>query len=285
VGKAVSDLAGRTFVVTGASGGIGRVVAAELAARGARVFVGCRTVESGSAVAADLRARARAASLAFEPLAIDLGDLTSVRTAASGFLARGIALHGLINNAGLTTRGALSRDGIELTFAVNHLGPFLLTRLLEPALRAGAPSRVVNVASEAHRRVTGIDFAALRRPGSFSGFPEYAVSKLCNILFTRELARRWVGSGVTAYAVHPGVVATGIWRRLPQPLRWLATRSMLSPEEGARTVLTCATAPELAASSGRYYKHEREALPRAVAEDDALAARLWTESEKLAGLA
>ncbi|HEY8924732.1 MAG TPA: SDR family NAD(P)-dependent oxidoreductase, partial [Polyangia bacterium] len=187
-------------------------------------------------------------------------------------------------NAGLTTRGALSRDGIELTFAVNHLGHFLLTRLLEPALRAGAPSRVVNVASEAHRSAPGVDFTALRRPGSWSGLSEYAVSKLCNILFTRELARRWAGSGVSAYAVHPGVVATGIWRRLPRPLRWLATRSMLSPEEGARTVLLCATAPGLAAASGRYYKNEHEALPRPVAEDDELAARLWTESEKLAGL-
>jgi len=280
----VSDLVGRTFLVTGANGGIGRVVSARLATRGARVFLGCRTVETAAATAASLRAQGGGAVLAFETLAVDLGDLAAVRAAASSFLGRGIALHGLINNAGLTTRGALSRDGIELTFAVNHLGPFLLTRLLEPALRAGAPSRVVNVASEAHRRVTGIDFSALRRPGSYSGFPEYAVSKLCNILFTRELARRWAGSGVTAYAVHPGVVATGIWRRLPRPLRWLATRSMLSPEEGARTILTCATAPELAAVSGRYYKHDREALPRPIAEDEALAARVWTESEKLAGL-
>jgi NAD(P)-dependent dehydrogenase (short-subunit alcohol dehydrogenase family) len=280
----VSDLVGRTFLVTGANGGIGRVVSARLATRGARVVLGCRTVETAAATAVSQRGQGGSPALAFETLAVDLGDLASVRAAASSFLARGIALHGLINNAGLTTRRALSRDGIELTFAVNHLGPFLLTRLLEPALRAGAPSRVVNVASEAHRRVTGIDFSALRRPGSFSGFPEYAVSKLCNILFTRELARRWAGSGVTAYAVHPGVVATGIWRRLPRPLRWLATRSMLSPEEGARTVLTCATAPELGSVSGRYYKHDREALPRPVAEDDALAARLWTESEKLAGL-
>jgi len=282
---AADALAGRTFLVTGANSGIGRVVAGELAGHGGRVFLACRTAETAAATADSLRARAGALALAFEALPLDLGDQASVRAAAAAFLARGIALHGLINNAGLTTRGARSRDGIELTFAVNHLGHFLLTRLLEPALRAGAPSRVVNVASEAHRSAPGIDFSALQRPGSSSGLSEYAVSKLCNILFTRELARRWAGSGVTAYAVHPGVVATGIWRRLPQPLRWLATLSMLSPEEGARTVLHCATAPELAAASGRYYKHEREALPRPVAEDDDLAARLWTTSEALAGLA
>lgn len=281
----MSDFAGRTFLVTGANSGIGRVAAGALAAGGARVFLGCRTRETAAATADGLRAHAGAAPVAVEILPMDLGDLASVRAAAAAFLARGIALHGLINCAGLTTRSAVSRDGIELTFAVNHLGHFLLTRLLEPALRAGAPSRVINVASEAHRSAAGIDFAALRRPGSFSGLSEYAVSKLCNILFTRELARRWAGSGVTTYAVHPGVVATGIWRRLPQPLRWLATLSMLSPEEGARTVLHCATAPELAAASGRYYKHEREALPRPVAEDDDLAARLWTTSEALAGLA
>ena len=280
----MSDLAGRTFLVTGANSGIGRVVAAALAAGRAQVFLGCRTRETATATADELRAQAGLA-VAVDILPMDLGDLASVRAAASSFLARGIALHGLINCAGLTTRSAVSRDGIELTFAVNHLGHFLLTRLLEPALRAGAPSRVVNVASEAHRSAPGIDFSALRRPGSFSGLSEYAVSKLCNILFTRELARRWAGSGVTAYALHPGVVATGIWRRLPRPLRWLATRSMLSPEEGARTVLHCATAPELAAASGRYYKNEREAPPRPVAEDDALAARLWVSSEALAGLA
>jgi dehydrogenase/reductase SDR family protein 13 len=144
---------------------------------------------------------------------------------------------------------------------------------------------VVNVASEAHRGAKGIDFTVLReRARSPGALREYSVSKLANVLFTRELARRWAGSGVTAYALHPGVVATGIWRRVPGPLRWLITRFMISPEKGAGTTIFCATAPELAGISGRYYERQHESTPSAVAQDDALAARLWDESEKLVGL-
>jgi len=144
---------------------------------------------------------------------------------------------------------------------------------------------VVNVASAAHRSAKGIDFTVLREPARSPGaLREYSVSKLANVLFTRELARRWAGSGVTAYALHPGVVRTGIWRRVPGPLRWLITRFMISPEEGAGTTIFCATAPELAGVSGRYYERQRESTPSAVAQDDALAARLWDESEKLVGL-
>ena len=205
-----------------------------------------------------------------------------MRSAAAAFIARGVPLHALVNNAGVAGVRGLTRDGFELTFGVNYLGPFLLTRLLEPALRVAAPARVVNVASNAHRGASDIDFAALRRPTrSLVGWPEYSVSKLCNILFTRELARRWAGTGVTSYALHPGVVATGIWRRAPQPFRWLMTRAMMGPDEGARTTIYCATAPELAGASGRYYRDEREAHPTAVAVDDALAARLWEESERM----
>ena len=276
-----ADLAGRTFIVTGANSGIGRVTAATLAERGAQVFLACRSVGKGEAVAAPLRAGGAKA----EVLHLDLADLASVRGAAATFLARDLPLHGLINNAGLAGTRALTRDGFELTFGVNHLGHFLLTRLLEARLRASAPARVVNVASGAHRSAKGIDFTVLREPARSPGaLREYCVSKLANVLFTRELARRWAGSGVTAYALHPGVVATGIWRRLPGPLRWLITRFMISPEEGAGTTIFCATAPELAGVSGRYYERQHESTPSAVAQDDALAARLWDESEKLVGL-
>jgi retinol dehydrogenase 12 len=283
------DLAGRTIVVTGANRGIGRVSARVLAQRGAKVFLGCRSIEVGDAAARAIRrdAASAGAEAEVEALALDLGDLQSVRRAAAELIERRVPLHGLINNAGLAGTNALSRDGFELTFAVNHLGHFLLTRLLEAPLRAGAPSRVVNVSSTAHRRVDGIDFAALRRPAPGVGgwLTRYGTSKLCNILFSRELARRWAGSGVTAYALHPGVVATDIWRRIPQPFRWLLTRRMLTSEQGARTTLYCATAPELATASGRYYDNEREATPTAAAQDDQLAARLWEESERMVGLA
>jgi dehydrogenase/reductase SDR family protein 13 len=276
-----ADLAGRTFIVTGANSGIGRITATALAGRGAQVFLGCRSIDKGESVAAPLRAGGGKV----EVLALDLADLASVRDAAAAFLARDLPLHGLINNAGLAGTRALTRDGFELTFGVNHLGHFLLTRLLEARLCASAPARVVNVASEAHRSAKGIDFTVLReRARSPGALREYSVSKLANVLFTRELARRWAGSGVTAYALHPGVVATGIWRRVPGPLRWLITRFMISPEEGARTTIFCATAPELAGISGRYYERQHESTPSAVAQDDALSARLWDESEKLVGL-
>jgi retinol dehydrogenase-12 len=276
-----ADLAGRTFIVTGANSGIGRVTTTALARRGAQVFLGCRAPEKGEAVAGPLRAGGAQA----EVLPLDLADLASVRAAAAAFLARGLPLHGLINNAGVAGTRALTRDGFELTFGVNHLGHFLLTRLLEARLRENAPARVINVASQAHRSAKGIDFVALRQPARSRGaLGEYAVSKLANILFTRELARRWAGSGVTAYALHPGVVATDIWRRLPRPLRWLITRFMISPDEGARTTLFCATARQLAGVSGRYYDREREKTPSAVAQDDALAARLWDQSERMVGL-
>ncbi len=272
------DLVGRNFLITGANGGVGRAIAAALAARGGHLFLGCRSTEVAESAAAELRAQAGAVEV--EPLVIDLASLASVRAAADAFEARRLPLHGLVNNAGLAGTRAVSRDGFELTFAVNHLGHFLLTRRLESALRAGAPSRIVNVASQAHRAAKAIDFAALRkRTRTLTGVHEYAVSKLCNVLFTRELARRWAGSGVAAFTVHPGVVATRIWRRVPQPVRWLMTRSMLSPEQGARTPLYCLTAPELAGASGGYFVRDREEAPSATAQDDALAARLWDESE------
>lgn len=278
------DLVGRNVIVTGGSGGIGRVTVGALARRGARVWMACRAQEGAARAMTALDAGPGCPALEIEFLPLDLADLSSVRAAAASFLARGLPLHVLVNNAGRAGPGGLTRDGFELTFAVNHLGHFLLTRLLEPALRAGSPARVINLSSESHRPVRRLDFAAFRRPtASASGLREYGASKLCNVLFTRELARRWAGTGITAYAVHPGVVATDIWRRVPQPARWLMTRFMIGPEKGARTTITCATAAELAGSSGRYYQRERESEPSAIAQDDALAARLWDESERLAG--
>jgi retinol dehydrogenase 12 len=282
--RPAGDLHGRLFIVTGATAGIGRVAAHRLALRGARVVLAARSLARCEAFAAELRREVDPANI--ELLALDLADLASVRAAAAQVIDRGWPIAALINNAGLAGTRGLTRDGFELTFGVNHLGHFLLTRLLEARLRESAPARVVNVSSEAHRRIARIDFAALGRSTTTrSGLREYGVSKLCNILFTRELARRWAGSGVTAYALHPGVVATDIWRQVPQPLRWLMTRLMMTPAEGAATTLSCATAPELAAASGRYYRNQHEAWPSRLAQDDALAQRLWRHSEQMAGIA
>jgi NAD(P)-dependent dehydrogenase (short-subunit alcohol dehydrogenase family) len=279
------DLEAHAFLVTGATSGLGFEAALALARRGARVFLGCRTATGGAAAAASLRARAGAHAVSVEPVAFDLGDLSSVRAAATAFAARGVPLAGLVNNAGVAGARGLTPSGVELAFGVNHLGHFLLTLLLEEPLRAGAPSRVVHVASEAHRAAHALDFTALRRPTrSITGLPEYGVSKACNILFSRELARRWAGSGVESFALHPGGVATGIWRRVPRPFRWLVTRKMATPEAGARPIVWCATSRALAGASGRYFDGQREVEPSELARNDALAARLWDESEELAEL-
>jgi len=278
-------LDGRLYIVTGANSGIGRVTAQQLAKRGARVVVAGRSAERCAAVAAELRREVDAAGAPsrIEVLALDLGDFASVRAAAAQVIERGWRIAGLINNAGVAGSHGRTRDGFELAFGVNHLGHFLFTRLLEGRLRDSAPARVVNVSSDAHLRIDGIDFAALEQPTrTRTALHEYGVSKLCNVLFTRELARRWAGSGITAYSLHPGVIATDIWRQVPQPLRWLMTRLMATPEDGAATTLMCATAPELATVSGRYYRNRHEAKPSRAAEDDALADRLWRESERMA---
>jgi NAD(P)-dependent dehydrogenase (short-subunit alcohol dehydrogenase family) len=272
-----AGLSGRTFLVTGANTGIGRATAADLAKRGGKVFVACRSAEKGRATAAEITAATGNDAVVFLPL--DLADLASVRGCAAEFLARGEPLHVLINNAGVAGARGLTKDGFELGFGINHVGHFALTTALLDCLAASAPARVVTVASDAHYQAEGIDFDAVRRPtASRTGLREYAVSKLANVLFAQELARRTEGRGVTAYALHPGVVASDIWRRVPWPVRPLMKLRMLSTQQGAQTSLYCATAPELAAVSGRFYENCRERQPSAVATPE-LAGALWAHSE------
>jgi dehydrogenase/reductase SDR family protein 13 len=272
-----TSLKGRTMLITGANTGIGLATAEVLAARGARLWLGCRSEERARPVLERLRASGGNVEL----LQLDLADLSSVRAAAARFLATGEPLHVLINNAGLAGKRELTPQGFELAFGTNHLGPFLLTTLLLDRLRGSAPARIVNVASRAHYRVKRMDWDALRKPATtLAAMPEYSVSKLCNVLFTRELARRLEGSGVTTYALHPGVIASDIWREAPALLRSLMKLFMRSNEEGAQTSLKCATAPELAHSNGRYYDADgSEREPSRLAKDDALAAELWARSE------
>jgi retinol dehydrogenase 12 len=270
-------LGGRTVMVTGANIGIGRATASALAGQGWRVYVASRSAARGEEAAASIRAATGNESVFFLPL--DLADLDSVRSCAAAFLARGEPLHVLVNNAGVAGRRGLTRQGFELMFGVNHLGHFALTNALLGCLAGSAPSRVVTVASDAHYSARGIDFEALRRPArGLTGLPEYAVSKLANVLFSQELARRTEGTGVTAYALHPGVVASDIWRRVPWPVRPIITRRMLSVTDGAATSLYCAASPEVAAASGLFYDKcaERAASPVATPE---LARELWQRSE------
>jgi NAD(P)-dependent dehydrogenase (short-subunit alcohol dehydrogenase family) len=217
-------------------------------------------------------------------LSLDLGDFASVRQCASAFLARGLPLHLLINNAGLGGGRGLTKSGFELSFGVNHMGHFLLTQLLLERIRASAPARIVTVASKAHYRAKGIDWNAVRQStATRSGFPEYGVSKLANVLFSAELGRQLAGSGVTTYALHPGVVASDIWRKVPWPLRALIKLAMITTEDGAKTSLYCATAPEVANATGLYYDRSRPKEPSRVAQDPVLAAQLWQHSQQWVG--
>jgi retinol dehydrogenase-12 len=276
------DLGGRTFLVTGGNTGIGRATALGLAQRGGRVYIACRSVPKGEEAASEIRASTGNDSVWVLPL--DLADLDSVRSCALEFLARGEPLHVLVNNAGLGGARGVTKQGFELMFGVNHLGHFLLTNALLGLLADSAPARVVNVSSDAHYQAKGIDFDVLRRPArGITGLGEYAVSKLCNVLFTQELARRTTGTGITTYALHPGVVASDIWRRVPWPVRPILTRRMLSVTEGAQTSLYCATSPDLADVSGRFYEKCAERAPSPVATAE-LGRVLWERSEEWTGL-
>jgi retinol dehydrogenase 12 len=275
----MAELSGQTFLVTGGNTGIGLATARALAARGGRVHIASRSPAKGQAAVAAIAAATGSDQVRF--LALDLADLDSVRESAATFLALGEPLHVLINNAGVAGRRGLTKDGFELIFGVNHLGHFAFTTALLDCL-ISSQARIVNVASDAHFQAPGIDFDRLRRPArTIAAIGEYAVSKLCNVLFTRELARRLAGTAVTAYALHPGVVASDIWRRVPWPVRPLITRRMLTIDQGAQTSLYCATAAELTQVSGRYYEDCAEREPSPVATPE-LAARLWQHSEKWA---
>lgn len=270
------SLSGRTALVTGANTGIGFVTAQELARAGARVHLACRSEEKAQAAIGRIRAAVPTADLAF--LSLDLGSLDAVRASAAAFLARDEPLHILVNNAGLVGRGT-TKDGFELTFGVNHIGTFLFTTLLLDRLKEAAPSRIVTVASRAHTRTKGIDLDGVRRATpAGTGFGQYAQSKLANVLFSAELATRLEGTGVQAVSLHPGAIATDVWRDVPGPLRWLLKLFLISVENGTRTTLHCATADDL--QSGAYYDKERVKATSAAGADRELGAALWAATEE-----
>ena len=277
----------RTFLVTGGNTGIGRATATALAAGGGRVYITSRSAEAGAAAVDAIKSAVGSQTVWLLPL--DLASLASVRDCAAAFLARDEPLHVLVNNAGVGGQRGKTTEGFELHFGVNHLGHFALTMLLLDRLTASAPdagaargARVVTVASDAHYGAPGIDFDAVRRSTpSFTGQREYAVSKLCNVLFTQELARRV--ADVSSYALHPGVVASDIWRRVPWPARAIIKRRMLTVEQGAVTSVYCATSPAVASESGLYYDKCTVRAPSRVATPE-LAEQLWKHSTEWTGL-
>jgi retinol dehydrogenase 12 len=272
----------RTALITGANTGIGLVTARHLALQGYHLFVACRSKERAQPALDAIReagAQARM-EVKVEALALDLGDFQSVRHCAADFLARNLPLHLLVNNAGLAGTKGLTASGFELAFGVNHLGHFLLTTLLLDRLKASAPARIVTVASRAHTRSTGLDWSMLQQATvSRTAIKEYADSKLANVLFSAELGKRLAGSGVSSYALHPGVVASDIWRSVPWPFSSLIKLAMISTEEGARTSLHCATSAEVASQSGLYYDHCRVKSASTLGRDPKLAQELWQRSE------
>jgi NAD(P)-dependent dehydrogenase (short-subunit alcohol dehydrogenase family) len=271
------DLVGRTFLITGATSGIGRATALALGRRGGRLLLACRAEAPALELAREIEALPGPATAATFPL--DLADLDSVRACAAIVMAQDEPIHVLVNNAGVAGKKGATTQGFELTFGVNHLGHFLLTALLLDHLRASGSARVVTLASSAHYGAKGLDFDALQRPTrSFGGLREYQTSKFCNVLFSQELARR-SGAGITALAVHPGVVASNIWRQVPWPIRPIAKRFMVTNEAGAVGPVHCATAADLEGFNGGYFDSDHVADASTVATPE-LAAELWEHSEK-----
>ena len=260
-------------LVTGANSGIGRATAIGLAGRGVHVIAAGRSAERAQPVLADIAASGGSG----EFLELDLASLSSVRTAAKSFARSDREIDILVNNAGIgVNRRGLTEDGFEVHFGINHLGHFLLTRELLPSLHLG--SRVVSLTSAMHFRADRLDLSRVRHPTAFIGIAEYATSKLANLLFIRELGRR--RQELHAYAVHPGLVRT---RLIPGPIRALSGSSMVSPEQGADTVIWCATSDQVASESGYYYQQRTRAIPSTLAQDDELARELWERSDEWCG--
>lgn len=275
--------AAKTCVITGATSGIGLATAAALAERGFRLLLVARSPTRADAAREAIARRAPAARVDVEQA--DLASLRSIAEAAPRILARCPRIDVLLNNAGVVLlRREPSADGYEKTFAVNHLAYFALTNLLLERLQATPGARIVSVASEAHRFGGRLTFDDLQSERRYRGLAVYGRSKLCNLLWTRELARRLAGTGVTANCCHPGGVATQLgqtdaaWTRV---LGRAIGLLLLTPEQGARTSVYLATAPGLGSVTGRYFAKEREIQPSRAARDDAAARRLWEVSETL----
>lgn len=271
--------------ITGATAGIGRFSALELARRGADLTLFCRNAAKADELVQEIVAQGSA-----EPTVIrmDMADLDSVGTAAEECLALQKPVDVLLNNAGvINTSRKVSADGFEETLAVNHFAPFVLTGMLLPAIRNAAPSRIVNVASDAHSFVRGMRFEDMQAERSYRTFREYGRSKLANILFTRSLARRLVEEQITVNCLHPGAVATSLGSQNNGVLSSLLPRLLKpffkSPEQGAETSLYLCCSDEVASVTGQYFVNCKRVDPKRWARDDAAAERLWEYTEKTTG--
>src|SRR5947209_14896538 len=283
----MTEIAGKVVIITGGNTGIGKEAAVGLAGLGARVVITSRNEERGRSARQEIAERSGNDSV--EVMSLDLASFTSIRSFAADVLDRFDHLDVLVNNAGLILyRRAETREGFEETFGVNHLGPFLLTGLLLERLRASAPARVVVVSSTAHKSARqGLDFDDLQAEHKYRWAKAYGKSKLANIYFTRELARRLDGTGVTVNALHPGFVRSEFGRGgdlggiYGWGIKYVASPFSISPEKGARTTIYLASSPDVEGVSGGYFYKSKPSTPSTVAQDDDAASRLWAASEKL----
>jgi NAD(P)-dependent dehydrogenase (short-subunit alcohol dehydrogenase family) len=277
---------GKVVVITGATSGIGRIAAAELAAQGARMVLVAR--DRGRAEATLAQLRVRGPNVAHRAHIADLSQLAEMKRVGAEIAAAEPRIDVLINNAGniFGTRG-LTADGLERTFATNHVAYFVLTQVLRDRLIAAAPARIVNTASAAHLG-QALDFTDLQFANGYRPQAAYGRSKLCNILFTRALAHRVAGTGVSANCLHPGFVATNLGQRSGGVFGAVVRMAMLfagRAERGAKTIVYLASSPEVADVSGGYFADGRPATPSVQAQDDASAEQLWAETARLAGIA
>jgi NAD(P)-dependent dehydrogenase (short-subunit alcohol dehydrogenase family) len=283
-------LNGKICLVTGATSGIGEVTARALAQMGATVIVVGRDPQRGATTLDRIKEAAPTAQVEF--MLADLSSQAQVRQLAQEFKRKYSRLDVLVNNAGSAfVARKQSVDGIEMTFALDHLNYFLLTNLLLDTIKASAPARIVNVASEAHRRVPGINFDDLQSERGYNSVRAYGQAKLANVLFTYELARRLDGTNISVNVLHPGVVATDMWfadtrlRRNNGILRRLVVQLtrlvMISPEQGAQTAIYLAASPNVEGVTGKYFVKEKESQSSPASHDHAAATRLWQVSEFL----
>ena len=277
---------GKVVLITGGNAGVGKETAVGLARAGAHVIFTARDATRGADALADVRHRSGSTSVEVMPL--DLASFASIRSFSDRFLSSHDRLDVLVNNAGLMQQHrAVTDDGFEMMFGVNHLGHFLLTSLLLDRIRAGAPARVVVVSSHAHKHVgSGLDFDDLQSERSYKPFAVYGRTKLANILFARELARRLDPTEVTVNALHPGFVASRFARdgdsgRLGEIAMVLARPAAISPEKGARTPIWLAASPDVEGTTGGYFYKSKPSTPSKVAQDDEIARRLWTATDDL----
>ncbi|XP_058462470.1 retinol dehydrogenase 12-like [Malaya genurostris] len=281
---------GKVILITGANTGIGKETAKELLKRGGKVYIACRSLPKANQARQELIAETGSKNIHVREL--DLSSLKSVRNFAKEFLAEESRLDILINNAGvMACPKSLTKDGFEMQLGVNHLGHFLLTNLLLDRLKSSAPSRIVNLSSLAHK-FGGINRTDLNSEKSYSAFGAYGQSKLANVLFTKELAKRLEGSGVTTYAVHPGSVHTELQRHLGSlfflldnfVVRTIMPLVLKTPQAGAQTSIYTALDEGLAHETGKYYADCHEVIPSKAAQDEETAGWLWKVSEEMTGL-